>query len=171
MIDLARQQEQARPLGIEYLVGDARDVGHAEQFDLVIAAYLLNYAHDAAELSAMCEGIACRLAPGGRFVTVNSSPFCDFCNASSYRDYGFETRAAGPLRPGTPITWTFHLDNGPLSIENYFLDRETHEAAFRAAGFQQVHWHAPELDPQVADADFWSPLLAHSPFTFIECRR
>lgn len=171
MIELARTQERACPLGIEYLVGDARNIDHAEEFDLVVAAYLLNYAQNASELAAMCRGVAKRLAPGGRFVTVNSSPLCDFPAAPSYRCYGFETHAAGPLQPGTPVTWTFHLDDGPLSIENYFLDRETHESALREAGFRDVQWHAPRLAPSRNDADFWSPLLEHSPFVFIECQR
>lgn len=171
MIELAREQERAQPLGIEYLVGDARDVDHGEQFDLVVAAYLLNYARDESELFAMYRGIANRLTPGGRFVTVNGSPLCDFNAAPSYRSFGFETRAAGPLLPGTPITWTFHLDDGPLSIENYFLDRETHEAALRAAGFRDVRWHAARLSPAASDTDFWAPLLNHSPFVFMECQR
>src|SRR5204863_641448 len=46
MIALARAQEQARPLGIEYEVGDGRDLKLATQPDIVAAAYLLNYARD-----------------------------------------------------------------------------------------------------------------------------
>ena len=42
MIELARQQESAHPLGIKYLLGDARNLRLPEQFDLAIAAYLLN---------------------------------------------------------------------------------------------------------------------------------
>ena len=81
----------------------------------------------------MCSGIARCLKPGGRFVTVNSNPACDFAAAPSYRKYGFETSVVGPFREGAPITWTFYLEGGPFSIENYFLDREIHEAALRAA--------------------------------------
>src|SRR5262249_56939118 len=71
MIHLAREQESAHPLGIEYLVQDGRDLRLSEDFDLAVAAYLLNYARDRAELGAMCRGIAPCLKPGGRFVTAN----------------------------------------------------------------------------------------------------
>ena len=72
--------------------------------DLVVAAYLLNYARDRAELEAMCRGIAACLKPGGRFVTVNGNPSLDFSTAPSYRQYGFETAIVGPLVEGAPIT-------------------------------------------------------------------
>ena len=42
--------------------------------DLAVAAYLLNYATDRAELGAMCRGIARCLRPGGRFVRRGWGP-------------------------------------------------------------------------------------------------
>jgi hypothetical protein len=44
MIDLARRQETIHQQGIEYVVADARRFAPAEKCDLVVAAYLLNYA-------------------------------------------------------------------------------------------------------------------------------
>ena len=104
MIELARASEAQQRLGIDYIVGDGRDLGVPPDYDLAVAAYLLNYAHDRAELRAMCTGIARCLKPGGRFVTVNSNPACDFPAAPSYRKYGFETAVVGPFRDGAPIT-------------------------------------------------------------------
>ena len=172
MIGLARASEAQQRLGIDYVVGDGRDPGLAAEYDLAIAAYFLNYAHDRAELNAMCSGIARCLKPGGRFVTVNSNPACDFAAAPSYRKYGFEASVVGPFREGAPITWTFYLEDGPFSIENYFLDSEIHEAALRAAGFRDISWHQPILSPEGVSAygrDYWSALLDHSPVIFIEC--
>lgn len=172
MIELARQQEAQQPLGVQYLVGDGRNLEVSAPCDLVVAAYLLNYARDRAELAAMAAGIARCLKPGGRFVTVNSSPLLDFTSAPSYRKYGFETSVAGPWREGAPITWTFFLDEGPFSIENYFLDAKAHEEALHAAGFREVRWHAPQLSPQGIPAggqEFWQTFLAQSPVAFIEC--
>ncbi len=90
----------------------------------------------------------------------------------SYRKYGFEARILGLFCEGAPITWTFHLEDGPFYIENYFLDVETHEEALRAAGFRGICWHRPQLSPQGEAAygrDYWSDLLNHPPVTFIEC--
>ena len=172
MIGLARASEAQHRLGIDYSVGDGRDLVVAADYDLAVAAYFLNYAHDRAELNAMCGGIARCLKPGGRFVTVNSNPACDFPAAPSYRKYGFETSAIGPLREGAPITWTFYLEDGPFSIENYFLSVDVHDETLRAAGFRDVHWHQPMLSPEGDSAyghDYWLTLLDHPPLIFMEC--
>lgn len=172
MIDLARQQEAQHQLGIEYIVGDARKLPDTDQFDLAVAAYLLNYSRNREELQAMCDGIARSLKPGGRFVTVNCNPAQTFPSAPSYRKYGFETSTSGEWQEGAPIKWTFYLDDGPFDLENYFLSEATHEAAFRQAGFREIRWHTPKLSPEgllVNDQEFWSNMLNDSPVTFIEC--
>jgi len=46
IIALARASEAQQPLGIDYIVGDGRDLGVAADYDLAVAAYFLNYAHD-----------------------------------------------------------------------------------------------------------------------------
>jgi toxoflavin synthase len=174
MVELARAQETANPLGIDYVVGDARKPQADESHDLVVAAYLLNYARDRNELAKMCRGVASYLKPGGRFVTVNGNPALDFSKAPSFRKYGFETRVAGEFREGVPIQWEFFLDDGPLSIENYHLDVALHEEALRTAGFKEVRWHRPQLalDAEAAHgAGFWSMFLDHSPIAFIECQK
>lgn len=172
MIDLARAQETRNPLGIEYHVGDAHSLPFSEYHDLVVAAYLLNYARNREELASMCRGVASCLKPGGRFVTVNTNPARDFTRSPSYRKYGFETSVSGEFREGVPIRWEFFLDDGPLSIENYHLDERLHEAALRAAGFGEVRWHFPRLalegERDFADG-YWTTFLEHPPITFIEC--
>ncbi|HUK08950.1 MAG TPA: methyltransferase domain-containing protein [Stellaceae bacterium] len=172
MIGLARAGETQQRLGIEYIVGDGRDIGVAADYDLAVAAYFLNYAHDRTELNAMCRGIARCLKPGGRFVTVNSNPACAFSSAPSYRKYGFETSVVGPFREGAPVTWTFYLEDGPFNIENYFHNVAIHEEALHTAGFRDIRWHQPMLSPEGLSAfgrDYWSTLLDRPPVTFIEC--
>jgi toxoflavin synthase len=172
MIDLARSQEAQHQLGIDYVVGDARKLSGAGQFDLAVAAYLLNYARNRDELQSMCDGIARSLRPGGRFVTVNCNPSQTFPTTPSYRKYGFETTVMGEWQEGAPIKWTFYLDDGLFDIENYYLSVATHEDAFRQAGFQTISWHAPRLSPEgllTNDREFWSSLLDYPPVTFIEC--
>ncbi|MGJ0508612.1 MAG: class I SAM-dependent methyltransferase [Methylocystis sp.] len=172
MIDLARQQEAAEPLGVDYRVGDGKHLDFDAEFDLAFAAYFLNYAHDRGELQQMCDAIARSLKPGGRFITVNSSPMLDFDPARSYRQYGFEAKIKGPLVEGAPIIWQIFLDEGSFEIENYFLDRRSHEDAFRAAGFRETIWHAPRLSPEGEEGfrrDFWQPFFDHPTVAFIEC--
>lgn len=173
MIALGRAQERQHGLGIEYMVGDGRDLQIGAEPDVVAAAYFLNYARDGAELGAMCGSIGRCLRPGGRFVAVNQNPGLDFRTAPSYRKYGFETTVGdGPWGEGSPITWAFYLDDGAFSIENYHLDPSVHEEALRAGGFRDIRWHAPRLSPEGESRDgreFWRVFLEHPPITFIEC--
>ncbi len=172
MIDLARDQEAQHQQGIEFFVGDARELNRTDQFDLAVAAYLLNYARTREELQSMCDGIAGTLKPGGRFVTVNCNPAQTFPTAPSYRKYGFEISVIGDWQEGAPLTWKFHLEDGQFDLENYYLNVATHEAALRQAGFREVRWHTPQLSPeglQQHDQSFWSSLLEFPPITFIEC--
>ncbi len=174
MIALAQAQEARLPLGISYAVADALALPAVDPVDLTVAAYLLNYARTRAELQAMCDGIARCLTPGGRFVTVNTNPALDFTAAPSYRRYGFETTVDGDWREGTPIRLTFHLDDGPFTIENYHLGVAAHEEAFARAGFTEVRWHRPRLSPDAPaehDEQFWSTFMDVPPVTFIECIR
>jgi len=172
MVELARNTEAEQRSGIDYIVGDGRDLGLGPAYDLAIAAYFLNYARNRTELDAMCVGVARCLKPGGRFVTVNCSPLCDFPSAPSYRKYGFETSVVGAWREEAPITWTFHLEDGSFGIENYFLSVQTHEQVLRAAGFREVRWHRPLLSPEGEAAygqDYWASLMDQPPLILIEC--
>src|SRR5215471_5112976 len=107
MIALARQEEERAPLGIDYLVHDVKQLALAQTFDVVVAAYLLNYAQTAAELVEMGTAIRRHLKPGGWFVTVNNNPRHDVEYFASTRPYGFIKRAQAPLREGTPVDYIF----------------------------------------------------------------
>lgn len=120
----------------------------------------------------MCDGIARSLKPGGRFVTVNCNPALNFPTAPCYRKYGFETHVSGEWQEGSPIKWTFYLNDGEFDIENYHLNVPAHEGAFRQAGFREIRWHEPRLSPDgmmSADLDFWSSFMDYPPVAFIEC--
>ena len=172
MIDLARQQEKDNQLGIEYVVEDARELTGEHQYDLVLAAWLFNYARTAEELSQMCQSVAKALKPAGRLVAVNCNPACDFRDAPSYREYGFETSLVGPWQEGTPITWRLFLSDGHFEIENYHLSQATHEIALKSAGFTTVAWKPAELSPAALKDNapsHWDTIMNHPPFTFLEC--
>jgi ubiquinone/menaquinone biosynthesis C-methylase UbiE len=65
MVDLARRQEAQHELAIEYVVADARELSSIHESDLVLAAYLLNYARNRDELQEMRHGVARSLRRGG----------------------------------------------------------------------------------------------------------
>ncbi len=103
MIDLARREEENNPLEIEYVVQDVTRLALGETFDVVVAAYLLNYAQTSAQLLEMCSAIARHL--GVRFVTVNNNPNHRAVVGSSTRKYGFIKQAHGPLIDGTAVDY------------------------------------------------------------------
>lgn len=170
MIDLANKEEVRNPLGITYHVCDVKALDLVEQFDLVFAAYLLNYAQSRDELLQMCQAIARHVKPGGRFVTINSNS--DYTGQDdSTRKYGF-TRQAGKRIESEPITWTFFLDSGPFEITNYYLSQATHEWAFQQAGLRDVRWHLPRVSPEglaQLGKDYWKDFLEQQPVICVEC--
>lgn len=173
MIDLAREREKETRQGIEYRTGDARDLPDLDKFDLVTAAYLLNYARDIRDLRAMLRGVARSLRPGGRFVTANANPFFDYSKAPDFREYGFQVSAETPFVEGSPIIWKFLLDDGPIEVENYHLSPTTHETVLKECGFREVCWHTPAVSPEgLADygKEYWQVFLEHSPVIFLDCR-
>jgi SAM-dependent methyltransferase len=172
MIALARAQESEHPQEIEYLVRDCRWLGLPAEFDVAAAAYLLNYAANREELAAMAAGIAQCLKPGGRFVTMNSNPGLEFERGATYRKYGFEIRGSGDHQEGLPYTWVFHLDDGPVEVENYWLPATAYEEAMRSAGFVEIRWQRPRISPigEVGDEPaYWRDFLDHPPVIGIEC--
>jgi ubiquinone/menaquinone biosynthesis C-methylase UbiE len=173
MIDLARQQEARRSLGIEYVHQDVKNLHLEETFDLVFAAYLLNYAQTEDELLSMCQAIARHLKPGGRFVSINNNP--DYTGATdSMRKYGF-TRAATAAVEGTPVPWEFFLEDGTsFEITNYYLSIAAHERAFAQAGLRDLRWHQPRVAPKgLAEygADYWAEILKFQPVICLECKK
>jgi ubiquinone/menaquinone biosynthesis C-methylase UbiE len=171
MIRTARQQEARQPLGIEYVVSDAESLELGRTFDVVAAAYLLNYAQSREQLLAMCRSFARHLRPGGRFVTVNGSSDFPPERGELLSKYLLVRKMDGPKEDGTPIWWTFLLEGGrSVTIENYYLSRATHQWAFREAGLVNLRWHKVDLDP-VEEArsgrEFWSDFVEAPPMVVL----
>lgn len=172
MIHLAQAEESRRPLGIEYQVHDAESLDRHEQFDVVVAAYLLNYAQTRDQLRRMCETCARHLRSGCRFVAVNNNPAQPVAAFESMRKYGMIKSANPDLHEGSPITYTIFLNDGRFEIVNYYLSLATHEWALAKAGFREVLWQRPRVSPQgilESGQDYWSTFLEHPPVTFLEC--
>jgi len=174
MIELARQQEDQEPLGIEYIVDDAATVVDPPQdFDVVVSAYLMVNARSRTELAGMCAGLASRLKPGGRFVTINVSPAVYQVDpAPDYRKYGLEMRLADHAYEGAPINFTLLLDDSTLQIENYYLPIEAYASELQSAGFTDFASYPPLLPPAF-DSDFepgfWDDFSDCPTFVLFDC--
>lgn len=172
MIELAQGEEAARPLGIEYRVEDARELGPQQDFDLAVSAWLLVYAHTREELARMCRGLARRLRPGGRFVTLTTNPNLYFFSQRNYSKYGFTVQVLDRVYEGAPIEWTILLDDSSFNIENYYLPLEAYEKALVDAGFREVKFHSPTLSAEAERSDgrdYWADFLDYPPAILLDC--
>ncbi|WP_197158489.1 class I SAM-dependent methyltransferase [Synechococcus sp. CBW1006] len=173
MIELARSQEAHDPLGIAYRVEDARTVVPQQSFDLVVSAWLLVHAQTREELQEFCDGIASRLRPGGRFVTLTTNPDVYFFRPRpDYRKYGFEMTLAEHVKGGAPIRFTMHLEKADLEIVNYYLPLTEYQEAFRRAGFRDFQLHPLHLAPDPAGRDDradWEDFLKNPIMILFDC--
>jgi ubiquinone/menaquinone biosynthesis C-methylase UbiE len=172
MIEIARQEEAREPLGIEYLVGDVFELGEIEQFDIVAAAFLLNYSQTKEQLLKMCQNIYANLKPNGRFVTVNGNIDMPAEVYPKWRKYSMIKSISDPLQEGTPITITVDLDGEQFSFDNYYLSKATYNWAFQEAGFREIHWHKQTIPPQSIEQfreEFWRDALDYPMNVYIEC--
>ena len=173
MIELAKQQEAANPLMIDYIVGDVLKLWEIGRFDLVVASYLLNYAQSKEQLLDMCRAIAANLKSAGRFVSINNNPDQPPESFPTCKKYGFIKRISGPLKAGAAITYEFYRQGQKFCIDNYYLSRAIHEWAFHKVGFTQIRWIKIDVDPagiKKFGPDFWQDFVDYEPIVGIECR-
>lgn len=172
MVALAKNVEEATPLGIEYHVADASAVGRLGEFDLVVGSYILNYARSRTHLEAFCRTIRRNLKPGGRFVGMNDNPANDSANYGGFRKYGFIKASPSPRKEGDPVTYTMFLPDGAsFSFDNFYLEPKTYDEAFAAAGFNAMQWRKPRVTEQglqVLGEAYWREFLEDPPVIGIE---
>ncbi|OQW91933.1 MAG: hypothetical protein BWK78_03145 [Thiotrichaceae bacterium IS1] len=169
MLDMAKQEETREPLGIEYQVQDVLTLGKHDEFDLVAAAYLLNYARTREELLIMCRAIYVNLKVGGRFVSISEN-FKIY--PGKWEKYGITKCGLEPLQDGIPITITLFGEDWKVSFENYCLSRNTYEWAFQQAGFRSFRWCNTQVSPEAIEKngkEFWQNAINYPIFDGIEC--
>jgi SAM-dependent methyltransferase len=170
MVERARAAERETPLGICYDVGDAADLGVVGSFDLILAAYLFNYAETREQLLAFARSVHVNLKPGGRLVGINDSPRTALERYGSYAAYGFSRELAGPRHEGARIRYSFpKVDGTSFGFDNFWLAPETYASAFAEAGFEDFRFVDATADP-AAGGD-WSDFLRDCPITGLEARR
>src|SRR5262245_20891873 len=102
MIALAETEEKRHPCGVHYAVGDAAAYRAPAACDVVLGAYLLNYAKAWEELVRFCQAISENLHPGGRFVGCNDNPANAPRDDGRYRKYGFYKTTPANRTEGEP---------------------------------------------------------------------
>jgi 2-polyprenyl-3-methyl-5-hydroxy-6-metoxy-1,4-benzoquinol methylase len=175
MIALARQHEQAHPLGIDYRVADVVGLGSLGAFDCVTASYLLHYAQSRAHLCQMVQTVYDNLKPGQRFVASNLNPDRPPQPLLDYARYGHTLRLVDPpLRAWSPIHTTLFLGATTVEFDIYWAPWRTYEAVFRRVGFRtwtREPYIIPPALTHMYGEGFWDAYLAAPSLVHIICQK
>ena len=172
MIKLAEAEERRNPLGCRYVRADAAVFRPEGPVDVVVAAYLLNYARTPRQLLRFCRTCHEALRPGGRVVSCNNNVLNVSSGPVSFRKYGLERTWARPLAEGDAIRYTlFNVDGTRAAFDNFYLSPETHAEAFERAGFREFRWVDVSLHPSQAGNPFWDDFMADPPIVAFEAER
>ncbi|WKV70476.1 class I SAM-dependent methyltransferase [Streptomyces sp. PCS3-D2] len=173
MIAVARQLEDADPLGVRYQVGDVAELPPvARPFDVALAVQLLNYAPDMATTERMCRALHRALKPGGELFLLNQSPDFRF-DGPSPEPYGFRSELTGVEVETGPQVRTTALLDPPVSFIANRPRREVYEKCLQAAGFSEPAWVPMAVSAageRAFGAEFWADHHANPPLEMLHCR-
>lgn len=166
-IEKAREIERRDPLGIEYRVGDVRDLDLQGHVDLVTAIHLLHYLEDGAQIEALLQAIHGLLHSDGSFVTMIANPEFDIEKhdaADSKEKFAYYFSAA---EPGNGGLFRFHPGGfereRELTVEFRRWERDFIDEIATAVGLD-CEWHDPfisEAGIEEYGADFFANYLAN----------
>ncbi|ROW01833.1 hypothetical protein VPNG_07771 [Cytospora leucostoma] len=170
MVDVAKQylsQDTKYADKVDYKVGDALSLGKVdgeEPFDIVIGAWLLNYASDLEEMTKMYQSISTNLKEGGVFIGIGPPPAEDVdAIAKRWTEIQkgfpeeFPVRIDYFERLESGLGWRTEVSNTAggekVSFRNFHLKKSVYEEAAQKGGLGgTVVW--PEVRiPEEARAD------------------
>ena len=165
MVQLAKQIEKQNTLGCQYGIYDVATMPYLDEFDVVTAMYLLNYAASKEQLLAFTKAAYAQLKPEGRFVGFNDNIAADLSTYKRSKKYGFIKEAPLDRKEGDAIRYTFYnADGTQFQFNNFYLHPTTYDEAFLEAGFKTFQWILPKLDPtQQARETYWKDFIIDAP--------
>jgi SAM-dependent methyltransferase len=171
MLKLAQVEEQRRPLGIEYVLGDMFAPAILGCFDLVSAFGSLTSSPTRDHLLKTAEMIFNNLIAGGRLVASFYEPQ-PLPVSQRLEKYGLTFSMPEPLQEGDAFHMVIRTNGEPLTFQDYYYRRTTYEWAFRTAGFQTIRWHRPLVSPQGLQQfgqEFWQDYVENQVSIYLEC--
>ncbi|GGX87634.1 class I SAM-dependent methyltransferase [Streptomyces hiroshimensis] len=170
MVEVARATEEREALGVEYAVGDATELPRLGDFDVLLAAYLFNYADSAGTMELMARACARNLREGGQLRALVAHPDFDFGRSLPQR-YGFSFRQAADPEHDGRIRVTAHT-RPPVSFTAYLPSRRVYEEAFTGAGLRDCSWGPVQLSPDGVlefGPEYWDDFAANPPWVLFRC--
>lgn len=151
MIDGAKSAAKAANVNAKakFLVGDCSKpvLFEGGPFDLVVAAWLLNYASSGKEMADMFQCISVNLKEGGVFVGITQPPVEDLEREveresdDPWRKYGISLLHRAQIPEGYKTRVIGHVAPETVEFENYRLRKSVHERSAREVGMQgKITW-------------------------------
>src|SRR5262249_19858845 len=169
-IELARAHEDARSLGIEYVVATPQTFRDRRQFDLAVSVMVLPYAENVADLAAFFRSVNQRLIAGGKFVSVTLNPlFTQF-------ETDFFIRRMTKL-DGNTVKMESLKQTGEPGLQEPLFKRQYTKAEYEraaAATGMCVRWKPLTATAQaVAEEgeEFWRPVHETQPYALFIAQR
>ncbi|KAL0476364.1 class I SAM-dependent methyltransferase [Acrasis kona] len=156
---------------IQYVTSDVADLlgKYKEEFQVVTASFLLNYARSKEELTCFLKVIYESLKPGCRFIACNDNIKDD---PSQYNEkiqakYNYKKTLASSKTfrsEGDLITDEFYNDHIRCSITFPWLSPDTYDEALKTVGFSSWEWQ--DLHYNGSDNErkrYWEDFLLNPP--------
>jgi SAM-dependent methyltransferase len=122
-------------------------------FDVLVAAWFLNYASEEAELLTMCENITRNLKPGGKFIGILPNMKLDLREPLDPR-YGLTVRAIKEVRDGWRCRLTAFTE--PLvEFEMYHLREHIFMNCFEKAGMKDFKMMPLVIPKEGREEGYW----------------
>ena len=180
MIDSARDAAKALPENIgpklEFHAADCGKPfiapgGGGWRFDLVFAAWFLNYASTYEEMVQMFTNIYNNLTPGGRFVRLTSNTHCPMYEPFDDR-YGVIVEAVHEIKDGWKCRLEAYTEPEHIQFEMYHFLHGFYERAAVEAGLTPIRWHGYVLpDDERKDNGYWDIFMLRPHFNILSCHR
>jgi len=172
MLEKAKQQEHSN---IEYMQGDARNLNLNQQFDLITAIYLLNYAKTRGELTIICENIYNHLKESGKLILMTIHPKVIPRKDIVYEERPISLSGKDTFEDGEEIRWEFYPKEGvPFSFNCYYWTKETYNNCLKEAGFSRIEWIEPMVSEEgikTMGQEYWKQLEEVPKSIVIVCRK
>ncbi|WP_417701252.1 class I SAM-dependent methyltransferase [Pseudomonas sp.] len=156
MIDLARKKSSENGDAIEFHVRNVCNMESFGKFDMVMAAWLFNYADSLDDMRKMFKTVVNNLKPSGRLVAYTVEPDFQLANGNFTR-YGVNVLTEEPWAEGFRHQAEF-VTIPPSPFTFFRWRREDYEAVMVDAGLRDVHWQKPlllESDIKRYTPGFW----------------
>lgn len=172
MIELAREESRKNGDSIEFHVRNVCEMESFGEFDMVMAAWLFNYAESLDDLKKMFKAVARNLKPSGKLVAYTVDPNFQL-SKGNFATYGVNVLSEEPWDQGYRHRAEF-VTNPPSLFTFYRWSRADYEQAIAEAGLGAVHWQKPLLvegDIKRYTPGFWTTFQENCLQTGLVCTR